>query len=158
MHDPGTLKANLMDARTKSAAEKLSFKETMRTRRCLVPAGGFYKWQRQGSKRQPFYVTTVDGPLLAFAGVYEVWEGEGEPLVSCMVLTTTPNDLLAAMHDRMPVVLWPEGYERWLDQGTTDTEALRDLLKPYEGRMNAQVVSTRVNSPRQDGPELLRAA
>ena len=108
----------LINARGETVADKPSFRNAFRRRRCLVPADGFYEWQRVGERKQPFYISGADGRPLAFAGIWSRWvdRSTGLELVSCAVVTTTPNELMAPIHDRMPVVLPESAWDRWLDR------------------------------------------
>jgi putative SOS response-associated peptidase YedK len=153
--DPKTFKASMFNARSESVAEKASFKGPLRTKRAIIPASGFYEWRREGSHKTPHYIKLTNDESIGFAGLYDVWHDE---VLSCTVLTTTPNKLMATIHDRMPVILSPEDFERWLDPGVTDPAEVQDLLRPYAGEMQAYPVSSAVNSPRNNSPELLVAA
>jgi len=145
----------LINARSETVSEKPSYREAFRSRRCLVPADGFYEWQRRGDHgKQPYYFRMRDGEPFAIAGLWERWEGgEGGPLETCTLLTTEANDLLRPVHDRMPVIIPPEDYGRWLDPEALRPEDLRPLLRPYPAReMTSHAVSTPVNSPAHDDP------
>jgi putative SOS response-associated peptidase YedK len=143
----------LINARSETVAEKPSFREAFRRRRCLVPADGFFEWSRRGEKKRPYYFHMRDGEPFAIAGLWERWEGEAEPLETCTLLTTEANELLAPYHDRMPVILRPEDYDLWLDAGARSDEALGALLRPYPHRgMAAHEVSPLVNNPANDDP------
>jgi len=145
----------LINARAETAARKPAFREAFRTRRCLVPADGFYEWRRSGSERQPVRFSLSDGGLFALAGLWApaTLPGTGT-LGSCVVLTTEPNALVARVHDRMPVILPPEAWTRWLDPTPVAGEALLPLLGslPAEA-MRARDVDRAVNDVRNDGPE-----
>ena len=153
--DPKAFKASMFNARSESAAEKASFKGPLRHKRAIIPASGFYEWRREGNAKTPHYIQLAGGEPIGFAGLYDIWRDE---VVSCTILTTVPNDLMATLHDRMPVILSPDDYDRWLDPGITDPDEVQDLLKPYPGEMHAHPVSSAVNSPRNNSPELLAAA
>ena len=153
--DPAAFKASMFNARSESVAEKASFKGPLRYKRAIVPADGFYEWKREGSRKTPHYITLEDGEPIGFAGLYDVWRDE---LLSYTILTTSPNDLMATLHDRMPVILSPADYDLWLDPGVTDPDAVQGLLRPYAGEMQARPVSSAVNNARNDGPELIGAA
>jgi len=123
--------ARMINARSETAAMKPAFRDAMKLRRCLVPADGFYEWQRRGSAKQPFCFEVDDGGLFAFAGLWDGWKnGEGQWVKSCSILTTSPNAVTSAIHDRMPVILNPDSYDLWLDPGMTKVEAVSDLLSP----------------------------
>jgi len=156
--DPKEFKANLFNARSESAAEKPAFRDAMRTHRCLVPASGFYEWRVEEGGKQPYYVYRADGKPMAFAGLWAVNKGGGEPLASCTILTTDANEEMRGLHDRMPVILEPEEWARWLDVEETDPHALEDLLDPADpGALSMHPVSRAVGNPRVDDPSLVQA-
>jgi putative SOS response-associated peptidase YedK len=127
----------------------------MQSRRCLVPADGFYEWVRTGKAKRPYCFEVRDGELFAFAGLWERWKDPtGTWVKTCAILTTTPNAVTAAIHDRMPVVLRPDGYDLWLDPGMKDAATASDLVKPYDARlMRCYPVSARVNQVQNDDAE-----
>ncbi len=153
--DRQAFKASMFNARSESAAEKASFKGPLRYKRAIVPADGFYEWKREGGAKTPYYIQLAEGEPIGFAGLYDVWRDE---LLSCTILTTTPNELMATLHDRMPVILSHDDYDRWLDPSVTDPGDVQDLLRPYPGEMQAYPVSRAVNNVRNDGSELTAAA
>lgn len=144
--------ATMINARSETAASKPAFRDALRFRRCLIPADGFYEWQRTGKTKQPYCFEVNDGELFAFAGLWDRWkDASGKSIETCSILTTTPNAVTSAVHDRMPVILDPDSYELWLDPGMTKVEAVSDLLRPCDSRqMRSYPVSTRVNSVRDD--------
>ena len=150
--------ARMINARSETAHTLPAFREDMRLRRCLVPADGFYEWQRRGSAKQPYCFEVGDGGLFAFAGVWDRWKDpSGQWVESCSILTTTPNAVTSPVHDRMPVILDPDSYDLWLDPGMTDVAAASDLLKPYDARsMRYYSVSSRVNHVANDDEECSR--
>ena len=143
-----------INARGETLAETASFRESFRRRRCLVPADGFYEWQKRGAIKQPFHLTLADGTPFAFAGLYDRWrQAEREWIESFTIVTTRPNPLLEPIHDRMPVILPPEAYDRWLDSSVEEPEQLQPLIASFPAeRMLATPVGTFVNSPRNDSP------
>lgn len=147
--------ARTINARSETVASRASFRESLQTRRCLVPADGFYEWQRRARGKQPFCFEVGEGEIFAFAGLWDRWRGpDGQAIESCTILTTTPNDLLADVHDRMPVILAPEYSERWLDPSLQDAAKVVPLLQPFASNlMKRYPVSTRVNWVANDGPE-----
>ncbi len=150
--DPGKFKANLFNARSESAAEKPSFRDAMRTHRCLVPASGFYEWRKEGEAKQPYFVYRSDGRPMAFAGLWAVNRNGGEPLATCTILTTDANADMRKLHDRMPVILEEPEWERWLDTEETDAQRLEDILDPAEeGLLDMHPVDRAVGNPRTDG-------
>jgi putative SOS response-associated peptidase YedK len=144
--------SGMINARSESAAIKPAFRDALKSRRCLVPADGFYEWVRAGKTKQPYCFEVNDGELFAFAGLWERWKDpNGNWIKSCAILTTTPNAVTAAVHDRMPVILHPDNYDMWLDPGFTDVAAVSEMLKPYDARvMRCFPVSTRVNHTAND--------
>jgi putative SOS response-associated peptidase YedK len=151
--------ARMINARSETAAEKPAFRAAFRRRRCLVLADGFYEWQKQNGAKQPYYIRMEDKGTFAFAGLWERWQpkdkdGAGDSVVeSCTLLTTQPNDLVRALHNRMPVILEPEDYDLWLDPRVQNAEVLKPLLGAYPSEeMTAYPVSRWVNKPQHDGP------
>lgn len=150
--DP-TIASRLTNARSETAAEKPSFRDAMKKRRCIVPASGFYEWKKEGTRKQPWYFhPSRPTSLLAIAGLWERWrDPEGEIVETCCLLTTSANPVLAPVHDRMPVILDREGIDRWLDPEDTDSKGLADLLVPAPATtLHGHPVSTAVNSVRND--------
>lgn len=151
----------LINARAETLAERAAFRGLLRRNRCLVPADGFYEWQADAQgRRRPVRFTLADGSLFAFAGLWSSWSdpATGEPLLSCTIVTTGANELVATVHDRMPVVLEPTAEADWLDPATPQEHALA-LLRPLPAdRMRGRPASPLVNSVRNEGPELLEAS
>ena len=152
-------KQSPINARSETVAEKPTFRHALRKRRCLVPADGFYEWAAAGSRKQPFCFRPGDGRPFAFAGLWEHWEGPDGPLESCCILTTTANDLVRPVHDRMPVIVPERHWSAWLDAGLQEAGTLLPLLRPFPSdAMRAHPVGQLVNNPRNDGPECLAQA
>ena len=149
--------SRMINARSETAAEKPSFRAAFRRRRCLVIADGFYEWKKEGKRKQPYCIRMTDGSPFAFAGLWEHWEQpDGRAIESCTLLTTSPNELLRPIHDRMPVILDSRDYAAWLDPEEQKPNALAPLLVPYPpDAMTAFPVSTRVNSPSHDAADLV---
>jgi putative SOS response-associated peptidase YedK len=148
-----------INAMSETAAAKPAFRDAMKRRRCLVPAEGFYEWQRVGTKeKQPYNFGMIDDSLFAFAGLWERWRDPTDEFVeTCTILTTKPNSLVADVHDRMPVILKTDDYELWLDPGVTNAALVADCLKPFEARlMKKYPVSSRVNHSANDDEECAR--
>jgi putative SOS response-associated peptidase YedK len=148
---------SLINARADTVASKPAFREAFKSRRCLVPASGFYEWQKLDEKRkQPHYIQLASEEPMFFAGLWERWTPSGdEPVESYTILTTEPNELMASIHNRMPVILEPERFGEWLAKDTPP-EKLSGLLKPYPAElMMATPVSTLVNNPRNNQPECI---
>ncbi len=150
----------MINARAETVAEKPSFRTAFRQRRCLVLADGFYEWRKQpGHKTKiPMYLQLKSGAPFAFAGLWEQWQAPGaEPIHSCTIITTTPNDLVQEIHNRMPVILDPQAYALWLDPAPGQPEQLATWLKPYPAsQMTAHAVSTVVNNPSNDLPACIQ--
>lgn len=153
----------MVNARAETLAESRAYKAAFDKRRCLIPASGFYEWQklaRSGVKRgksQPFYAQPAEGGVLALAGLWEIWHGEdGDGLRTCTIITTEPNAVLSAVHDRMPVILPPDTWSRWLDPSPLSEEERHGLLVPArEGLLTVGPVGDDVNNARNDGPQLV---
>lgn len=156
--EPAAFKALLFNARSETVGEKPSFRDAARTARCIVPASGFYEWRAEEGGKRPYYVRRRDGGPMAFAGLYAE-RSRGEPACSATILTTEPNELMATLHDRMPVVLEAEAFARWLDPDVRDVGELGDLLRPCaDGLLEAYPVGREVGNARVDDPRLIRPA
>ena len=143
----------LINARSETAAEKPSFRSAFKKRRCIIPASGFYEWKKETGGKQPYYIRREDGKPLAFAGLWESWDGNANsgPLETFTILTTEPNELMRSVHNRMPVILEPADYDKWLNTDTWGHQAAQDVLDPFpDGLLTATPVNKRVNSPRHD--------
>lgn len=149
--------ARMINARLETAADKPAFRTALRRRRCIIPADGFYEWKRSGNAKTPMFIHRTDDRPMGFAGLWESWtDPDGSPLLTATVLTTSPNALMAPIHDRMPVILDEARWRDWLEPGDRSIEQLLPLLSPFPPElMRAYPVSTRVNSPRNDDPSLL---
>lgn len=147
----------LINARAETVASKPSFRDSFRKRRCLIPADGFYEWKATGPKtKQPYHISFADGRPFAFAGLWDHWEQGETAIDSCTIITTAANEQMRTLHERMPVILQPEDYDRWLDPEQKNAAALEALLVPFEPEpLTIRPVSTLVNSPRNDAPECL---
>ena len=149
--------AGRINARGETVREKSSFRASFARRRCLLPADGFYEWERRpDGSRQAWFIRRADGAPLAMAGVWDAWRGvDGELVRSCAVVTTTANSLMAPIHDRMPVLVGAPDWERWLDPANGDIDALATLLRPADARLlERYAVTARVNNVGNNGPEL----
>ncbi|UCF39568.1 MAG: SOS response-associated peptidase [Gemmatimonadota bacterium] len=157
--DPG-IGNRMINARAESVADKPAFRNSFRERRCLVPADGFYEWAKTKHGKQPYYVRVLGGRMFAFAGLWDTWrDSTGNTLDTFTIITTEPNDLLRQVHNRMPVILRPDDYDRWLAPPGGDPAGLSGLLKPYPAeQMSYYPVSRYVNSPNNEGPECIRPA
>ena len=150
----------MINARAETVSTKPAYRNAFKYRRCLIPAEGFYEWKAGKEGKTPFLVRRKDKEPFAMAGLWERWKREeGAELESCSIIVTDANDLVRAIHDRMPVILGPEDYEGWLDPGNKDFGGLRVILKPADPeRWTMHPVSRQINSPRNDGPQLLEIA
>jgi putative SOS response-associated peptidase YedK len=150
----------LINARADGVATKNSFRNAFRRRRCLIPASGFYEWQARGKgPKQPFWIAppaTRNTRLIAFAGVWETWLGaDGSEVDTAAIITTDANSTLAPIHHRMPALIKPAEFDAWLSADTDSDDLMRMLEPPADDTLEAVPVSTRVNSVRNDGPELI---
>jgi putative SOS response-associated peptidase YedK len=144
----------LINARSETVATLPSFRDAFRARRCWVLADGFYEWRRgPGNRKQPHFIRRPDGRPFAMAGLWDRWRRGDQEVVSCTILTTAPSDVVAPLHDRMPVILSPGERERWLDPAA-DPDSLHALLRPDAGPLEAYPVATLVNYPDNEGPEV----
>ena len=140
--------SRMINARAETLAEKPAFKKLLATQRCLVPANGFYEWQKAGKNKIPHYIALANGEPLAFAGLWDRWHGPDGIIHSFTIITTTPNALVGAIHDRMPAIVPPDQHRAWLAGPLP--------LGPYAvDQMTERAISPLVNSPRHDGPEIL---
>lgn len=149
--------ARTVNARAESAAEKPAFRDALRRRRCLVPANGFYEWEKLGDFKRPWRFVVRGGEPFAIAGLWERWIGPDQaPVETCTLLTTDANESVRPLHDRMPLILPREAHAAWLDPELTDPAKLAEWMKPFpSSEMRAYPVSTRVNSPRNDDPSCI---
>jgi putative SOS response-associated peptidase YedK len=148
----------MINARSESLAEKPSFRDAFRKRRCLVLADGWYEWQVTPDGKQPWFIRMKDARPLAFAGLWERWKDpkDGALLESCTIVTTDASQSIRKIHERMPVVLAEADRDRWLDTAFSETDKLSELLRPYEPKaLEAWPVSRQVNAPKNQGPELI---
>lgn len=149
----------MINARAETVPEKPSFRAAFKARRCLILADGFYEWQKRAGGKQPFYIRVRDASPFAFAGLWESWEGDGEELHSCAIITTAANDVVGEVHGRMPVILPREDHDLWLDPDFREREPLTALLRPYPAdAMEAYPVSRFVNSPSNDDERCIERA
>jgi putative SOS response-associated peptidase YedK len=153
-----SISAKMINARSETAGTTPAFRDALQSRRCLIPADAFYEWQKAGKTKQPYCFEVNDGELFAFAGLWDRWKNpSGQWIKSCSILTTMPNAVTSAVHDRMPVILDPDSYELWLDPGMTNVAAASELLKPYDARlMRCFPVGTRLNHAANDDEECSR--
>ena len=149
----------LINARGETVAEKPSFRGSFKYKRCLILADGFYELKANSGKKTktPYFIHMKDRKPFALAGLWDAWESpDGSSIKTCTIITTTPNELMEHLHDRMPVILHPRDYAKWLDVSPQTPENLLPLIKPFPADdMSAYRVSTLVNKPANDSPELL---
>jgi putative SOS response-associated peptidase YedK len=153
----GKPKLRPVNARAETVATSGMFREAFRRRRCLIPADGFYEWQGSKAPRQPYLIHMRDDHVFGFGGLWERWrpEPDAEPIDTCTIITVQPNAVAAPIHNRMPLIIAPGDYARWLDPATPAAD-VADLLRPYPADdMDAIAVSAQVNNVRNDGPELI---
>ena len=139
-----------INARAETLTGKPYFRDAFKRRRCLVPANGYYEWRAENSRKQPYFIRMAGADLFSFAGLWSSWQGPDRPVESCVIITTSAKEELADIHDRMPVIIAPEDYDVWLEDGG------QELLRPSAGEMEAYPVSSRVNSPRNQGEALIQ--
>jgi putative SOS response-associated peptidase YedK len=144
----------MINARAETVTTKAALRDAWLHRRCLLPASGFYEWHWSGDRRQPHFVRLASDEVFLIGGLWEIWRGtEGESLESCAIITTPANELVQPLHERMPLIIAGRAIKTWLNAGS---QQAGELLRPHPAQgMQAYAVSTAVNSPRNDGPELI---
>lgn len=152
--------SKMINIRAETLRDKPSFKKLLSSRRCIIPADGFYEWKNQGGSKQPMRIVMRDGGIFSLAGIYDIWVNtDGAKLGTCSIITTEPNALVAEIHNRMPVILRPEDEASWLERSNQDANSLAQLMKPYDAsKMRAYPVSPKVGNVRNDSKELLEEA
>lgn len=150
--------ARMINARAETVAEKPSFKRSLQKRRCLIIADGFYEWRTEQKQKVPMYIRRKSNGPLGFAGLYDTWKSpQGETITSCAIITTTANELIQSIHDRMPVILPKAAQQVWLESAHQDMAQLMTLLKPYPAEdMEMRRVSPLVNSPQHNSIDLIQ--
>lgn len=149
----------LINARADTLAERPSFRGPLARHRCIVPATGFFEWQKSGIQRIPYYFRRKDQGFIAFAGLYDILKGRNPPLYTFTIITTNPNPLVARIHERMPAILKQEDEGRWLAPGSVRESDLQSILAPFdESLLEAYPVSRAVNDPSYDSADLIRRA
>lgn len=150
--------AKLINARAETLAEKPSFRDAYKKRRCLIPASGFYEWERTADGKQPHYFYLKDKEVFGFGGLWEEWKDRdsGELVETCTIITTEANAVLRPIHERMPVIIGENNYEKWLDEKINEPNELQDFLKPFSAEeMDSHIVGKAVNTPTNNSPELI---
>jgi len=147
-----------INAKVETVAESPYFRVAIKKRRCLIPANGFYEWQPRGKVKQPYLIHRLDDAVFFFAGLWETWtSNDGEVVETTTILTTDANDLIAPLHNRMPVIMQKASYEPWLDRSNLDPKRVLALLSLYPSKLlEVFPVSTVVNSPKNDIPECIQ--
>lgn len=150
----------MINARAETLAEKPSFRSLIKLHRCIIPADGFYEWQKsEGKTKTPYFIHRKNDEPFTFAGLWAEWKEKGSdepPIQTCTIITTSANELMEPLHHRMPVILPATSRGEWLNPDNEDKESLLELLAPYpDDDMEAYAVSTKVNSPRNQGKELI---
>jgi len=150
--------SKMINARSETVDEKPSFKKSFYQKRCIIPMDSFYEWKREGKMKTPMRIKLKDDSLFGVAGLWDSWKApSGEVIHTCTILTTQPNELMAEIHDRMPVILPKEHQKEWLNPSNQDKEQLKSLLVPFPAtQMLAYEVSNKVNSPRNNSAELIQ--
>lgn len=147
----------IINARADTLAERPAFRGPLARHRCIVPATGFYEWQKSGAQKVPYYIRRKDQDFFAFAGLYDILKGRDPPLFTFTIITTEPNTLTAPYHDRMPAILDRDDEERWLAPGVLRGSEITSMLVPYPAdHLEAYQVSKAVNDPLREGPDLTR--
>ena len=147
---------SMINARAETVLEKPAYRDAFRRRRCLIPADGFYEWQKVAGGKQPWYFVMADERPFSFAALWELWNGPRGEILSCAIIVGPANDLVKPVHDRMPVIVDEADYGAWLDVDAFPAEAALTILRPYPaGRMKTYKVGKRVNRPENDDPDCL---
>lgn len=152
------VKASTFNAREETLTQKPFFRDSFRSRRCIVPASGFYEWQKQGDNKQPYYIWRSDKQPLAFAGLWDVWadKAAGDTIESCTIITVPATHQMAEIHERMPAVLEVEFFDTWLDPEFKETHVLQDLLRlDRDDVFEMHPVTSYVNNSSHDGPKCI---
>ncbi len=144
------MKLQPANARADGVAKKPFFRDSFKNRRCLISMNGYYEWSELNGPKQPYFIHLHENKLFSIAGIWSRWDTPDKSIESCALITTEPNRYLSRIHDRMPVIIKPADYDQWLDKGG------EEMLKPWEGDIEAYPVSTRVNSPKNQGPDLIQ--
>lgn len=149
--------SKMINARSETVADKPAFRAAFKRRRCIVPASGFFEWQKREDGKAPMYIQVKSSPVFGLAGLWEIWNNpQGDELRSFTILTTDANTFMESIHDRMPVILHPDDYGTWLQSGEVAADKLQKLLRPYDpADMTAYEVSKMVNRPAADVPDVI---
>ncbi len=150
--------ARLINARAETVHEKPSFRRSFKARRCLIPADGWFEWQHQAGRKQPYFLTAVDGAPLSFAGLWDSWDKEGHRVETFTIITTQACPALQEVHHRQPAIVRPQDFDAWLDPATPQTTLLQLVRLPHAGPFGRRAVSRRVNNPRNNDAKILQGA
>ncbi|MBK7403737.1 MAG: SOS response-associated peptidase [Phycisphaerales bacterium] len=154
--------SKMINARAEGIEAKPAFRAAFKSRRCIVPVSGFYEWKKGGAgpkgPKQPYYIFPTEGRILGLAGLWEQWDHGDGPLETFTIITTTPNEMMSRLHDRMPVILDPADFGRWLNAKAAREDTLALLRPAPEGTLDCREVGSAVSSPRNDGRELIQGA
>ncbi len=147
----------MINARGETVAQKPSFKNSLRKRRCIVPSNGFYEWKKLDNKtKTPYYIKMKNNKPFGFAGLWDTWNKDGANLTTFTIITTSPNELIKPIHDRMPVILKKEDEDLWLNPDIQNSDVVLHLLKPFSSDdMETYEISTYVNNPRNEGEKCI---
>ena len=149
-------KYSTINARAETVAEKPTYRDAFRRKRCLIPATGFYEWKREGNRKTPHHIRMKESEIFAFAGLWDRWDKEGEGFESCSIIVTTANEAMQPIHERMPVILNTAQYNSWLNTEHYNRAHLEAMLVPYVGDLDVYPVGRKVNSPSNEGPSLIQ--
>ena len=154
------IKASTFNARVETLTQKPFFRDSIKSKRCIVPATGFYEWQKQGDKKQPYYIYRADKQLTACAGLWDIWIDKvtGETIESCTIITVPATHQMAEIHERMPAVLESDFYDTWLDPEFKETHVLQDILRMPREVLEMYPVSSYVGNSRHDGEQCIEKA
>ena len=159
--DDPSIGNRMINARSETVDSKPAFRAAFKKRRCLIPADGFYEWKGSKGNKQPMLITTPEDEPFGFAGLWEIWDNKGkeeQPLFTCTILTTDASESIKDIHHRMPVILKPEAFEKWIDEGTDD-DALKEILRSqFQNEFAFRPVSKAVNKVENNSPDLIKAA
>ena len=150
-------KYSTINARAETVAEKPTYRDALKRKRCLIPATGFFEWAQEDGQKIPQLIRLAEGELFAFAGLWDHWEKEGEGFDSCSIIVTSANQTMRPIHDRMPVILNSSQYNTWLNTRHHNRAQLEALLVPYSGALVIYPVSRHVNNPKHDDPRCVEA-
>jgi putative SOS response-associated peptidase YedK len=156
--EAATVKYSTINARAETVAEKPTYRDAFKRKRCLIPATGFYEWRQADGQKTPYHIRLPDRDVFAFAGLWDHWERGGKGFDSCSIIVTAANNAMQPIHERMPVILEASFYNVWLNPTHEHRAQLQALLVPYRGKLTVHPVSCRVNNPQNDDPACIEPA